>query len=78
MTQATIGKWKSGETAVTFEDMKLLAEIYGTKADRLAYDPSDNVTPELMEKTYSILTSKDPKAVQAWLASGEFLPDVVK
>lgn len=78
MTQATIGKWESGETAVTFAGMKILAEIYGTTADRLAFDPTDNITPDLMKQAYDILESKDRDAIRAWLKSGEFLPDVKK
>lgn len=75
MDQATIAKWESGETAVRYIDLKLLAEVYGTSPDRLLYDPADNLAPMLMKKAHTILTGKEPKAIEAWLASGEFLPD---
>lgn len=73
--QATIAKWESGETAVRFTDLKLLAQIYGTSPDRLLFDPGDNLTPDLLKRAHSILVSKDKKAIEAWLSSGEFLPD---
>jgi transcriptional regulator with XRE-family HTH domain len=73
--QATIAKWESGETALRVSDLKLLAEIYGTTADRLLYDPGDHMTPALMAKAHNILVTKDPVALASWLASGEFLPE---
>jgi transcriptional regulator with XRE-family HTH domain len=73
--QATIAKWESGETAVRVTDWRLLAEIYGTTPDRLLFDPSDNLTPELLQRAHHILVTKDRNALMAWLASAEFLPD---
>jgi len=73
--QATVAKWESGESAVRATDLKLLAEIYGTTPDRLFFDPGDNITPELMRRAHQILTTKDKTALNAWLGSGEFLPD---
>lgn len=73
--QATVAKWESGETAVRYTDLKLLAEAYGTTPDRLLFDPGDNLTPELMRRAHSILTTKDKSALEAWLANGEFLPN---
>lgn len=76
--QATIAKWESGETEVRVTDMYLLAQIYGTTADRLLFDPGDLITPELMRRAHAVLVSKDREALAAWLASGEFLPDAQK
>lgn len=73
--QATIAKWESGETAVRLTDLKLLAEVYGTTADRLLFDPGDSLTPELMRRAHAVLVTKDPNAIAAWLSAGEFLPD---
>lgn len=73
--QATIAKWESGETSVRLIDLKLLAEVYGTTADRLLFDPGDNVTPEPMQRAHAVLVTKDRAALSAWLAAGEFLPD---
>jgi len=73
--QATIRKWETGETAVRVTDLKLLAEVYGTTPDRLLFEPGDNITPNLMQRAHTILTTKDPTALDAWLASGEFLPN---
>jgi transcriptional regulator with XRE-family HTH domain len=76
--QATIAKWESGETSVRVTDLQILAQVYGTTADRLLFDPGDNVTPELMKRAHTILVTKDRTALAAWLASGEFLPDEIK
>jgi transcriptional regulator with XRE-family HTH domain len=73
--QATIAKWESGETSVRVTDLKLLAEVYGTTADRLLFEPGDDVTPELMRSAHKLLTTKDRDALRAWLQSGEFLPN---
>lgn len=74
--QATIAKWESGETSVRLTDLKLLAEMYSTTPDRLLFAPGDTVTPELMKRAHKLLTTKDPHALEAWLSSGDYLPDV--
>lgn len=75
LSQATVAKWESGESAVRVSDLKLLAEIYGTTADRLLFDPGDTLTPELMQRAHVILSTKEQSALTAWLQSGEFLPN---
>jgi hypothetical protein len=51
----------------------LLAEVYGTTADRLFFPPGDQATPAAMQDAYKIITSRDPEAVRRWLAMGESL-----
>lgn len=75
MDQATIRKWETGETAVRVTDLKLLSRVYGTTADRLLFDPGDDLTPQLMMQAHKILVTKDKDALAAWLANGAFLPD---
>ena len=72
--QATLAKWETGESRVTVEDLELLAKVYGVTADRLFFPPSDTATPALLKEAHSIITGRDPEAVKAWLASGQFLP----
>lgn len=74
LDQATVAKWETGESAIRVVDLRLLAEVYGTSADRLLFNPTDNVTREIVEQAHEILSSKDPDAIRAWLASGMFLP----
>ena len=76
--QATVAKWESGESRVTVEDLQLLAKVYGTTADRLFFPPGDALTPELLGAAHQIITTRDPAAVRAWLASGGFLPEAEK
>lgn len=71
--QAALAKWESGESAVRVEDLMLLAEVYGTTADRLFFPPGDAGTPAAMQAAYEIITSRDPEAVRRWLAMGESL-----
>ena len=68
--QATLAKWESGETAVKVEDIELLAKVYGVSPDRLFFPPGDTRTPELLKRAHEIITSRDPAAVERWLASG--------
>jgi transcriptional regulator with XRE-family HTH domain len=74
MDQAALGKWESGETAVRVEDLRVLAEVYGTTPDRLFFPPSDQLTPELLAKAHAVIVSSDPEAVRRWLGMGEMLP----
>lgn len=46
-------------------DLKLLAEVYGTTADRLLFDPGDNLTPALMRRAHAVLVTKDRNAIAA-------------
>lgn len=68
--QATLAKWESGETAVKVEDLEMLSKIYGVTPDRLFFSPRDSKTPELLRLAHEIITSRDPAAVERWLASG--------
>jgi transcriptional regulator with XRE-family HTH domain len=76
--QATLAKWETGESRVTVEDLELLAKVYGVSADRLFFPPSDTETPALLKEAHSIITGRDPEAVKAWLAAGQFLPKFQK
>ena len=78
LDQATIAKWESGETALRVTDLKLLAEVYGTTPDRLLFEPGDELTPELMHRAHRLLVTKDRRALDIWLSSGEFLPDAAQ
>jgi transcriptional regulator with XRE-family HTH domain len=76
--QATLAKWETGESRVTVEDLELLAKVYGVTADRLFFPPNDTATPALLKEAHGIITGRDPAAVKAWLASGQFLPKTEK
>jgi transcriptional regulator with XRE-family HTH domain len=76
MDQATIAKWESGETLITVADLELLAQVYGVTADRLHFAPGDTLTPMFLGIAHEIVTSRDPEAIKAWLASGKFLPQI--
>jgi len=78
MDQATLAKWESGETSISVLDLELLAQVYGVPVDRLHFAPGDALTPAFLAAAHKIVTSSDPEAVKAWLASGEFLPPVTK
>ena len=71
--QATVAKWESGETAVRVEDLRLLAEVYGTTPDRLFFEPGDERTPEALQRAYQIILTKDGNALEMWLKLGESL-----
>ncbi len=76
--QATLAKWETGESGLKVEDLELLAKVYGVTPDRLFFPPGDAQTPELLGEAQSIIRSKDPEAVRAWLASGKYLPESQK
>lgn len=76
MDQATLAKWESGETQITVSDLELLAQVYGVTVDRLHFEPGDTLTPAFLKAAHEIVTSRDPEAVKAWLASGGFLPPI--
>lgn len=78
LDQATLAKWEKGETAVRVEDLKLLAQVYGVPVDRLFYPPGDDRTPEAMKRAFDVIVSKDPEAVQKWLAMGEVIEEAKK
>lgn len=73
--QATVAKWESGEVAIRAEDLILLAEVYGVRADHLFHPPGDDYTPEALRLAHSIIRGKDREAVRRWLASGADLRD---
>ena len=73
--QATVAKWESGETAVRVQDLKLLAEIYGVRPEQLLYSPTASQTVERMRQAYEVIATRDPAAVDRWLASGTDLKE---
>lgn len=60
------------------EDVEMLAKIYGVSADRLFFAPGDARTPDLLRQAHEIITTRDPAAVERWLASGSDLRDMGK
>lgn len=71
--QATLAKWEDGETAVRVEDLRLLAEVYGTTPDRLFFPPGDQATPDRLQRAYKVIMDATPEAVEHWLQTGEGL-----
>lgn len=55
------------------EDLEMLAQVYGVTADRLFFPPGDEHTPKMLRAAHEIITSADPEALAAWLATGKSL-----
>lgn len=66
--QATVAKWESGSVRV--EDLVLLAQVYGTSADRLFFPPGDEWTPEALRKAHDVLTKLPRDKAARWLTMG--------
>ncbi len=75
LDQSAIGRWESGETAVTLQALELLAKVYNTTPDRLFFSPNDKRTPELMRRAFTILSDADADKVDWWITTGERLLD---
>lgn len=73
--QATVAKWERG--GVRVEDLELLAQVYGVRADRLFFPPGDEWTPEALKRAHDVLVRMPRDKAMRWLEMGaDLAPEV--
>ena len=74
ISHTTLLRWESGVHRVPAEKIKELARIYDCTPAELEYPPAERGTGQMLDHVLKLIQEKDPKALEAWIALGEFLP----
>lgn len=66
----TLSGWETGERKVDLDDLKKLAEVYGTHPAALLFAPPGGAQFDNMRRAERVLASLDPEGTELWLQSG--------
>ena len=71
-----IHKWETGKVPVTLDNLKLLAEAYGTEPARLLAMPDEGELVERLARAQAVLLAMEAERTERWLGMGEDLAGI--